>query len=391
MTTAASDAAVSRGIQRDAASWYAYLLLAYFTYLVSIQGNIIPYLQADLGLSYGQVSLHTSAIASGTVIVGLFGDRLARRLGRKTTLVFSALGAALGALLLCLAPAVWASVAACLIIGLSGAFIPAMVPAILGDIHGEEYRETAYAESNALCYAFAIVAPLVVALAAAMNWNWRVGMILGAVTGVAITFAYRSTQFPKRGGAETGKGAPLPRAFWAYLTMLAFAVALEFAALLWAPVYFERVIGLSPSTAAAAAGVFFAAMLIGRTGGVPLFRLMSLRTLFFASMATVVVGAIAYWATAIAAVAIVGLAIIGLGISNLFALITSFAMESSGASNRASTRMMAAPGLALLLSPPLLGVIADHAGLRTAQLMIPVFVACALAAYGAAKLLEKRT
>ena len=73
-------------------------------------------------------------------------------------------------------------------------------------------------------------------------------------------------------------------------------------------------------------------------------------------------------------VAIPGLFVVGLGIAMLFPLILSLAMAAAGpASDRAATRTMIGPGVALLLTPPLLGAIADQAGLRTAQIMIPVF------------------
>ena len=188
----------------------------------------------------------------------------------------SALGCAGGAILLCLAPVVWASVGACLAIGLFGAFIPAIVSAVLSDIHGPR-RDIAYAEANALCYAFAIMAPLIAALAAAMGWNWRLGLVCGAAAGIAIALRFIRTPIPEnQQPAKLGEGR-LPPAFWAYWAMLAFGVALEFAALLWAPAYLEKVIGLSAPAAAVGAGAFFAAMLIGRTVGVRLFRMFSLR------------------------------------------------------------------------------------------------------------------
>ena len=67
---------------------------------------------------------------------------------------------------------------------------------------------------------------------------------------------------------------------------------------------------------------------------------------------------------------------VGVMPANLFALILGFAMNTAGeASDRASARAIVAPGLAILLSPPLLGTFADHAGLHMAQVMIPIYVA----------------
>jgi predicted MFS family arabinose efflux permease len=381
-------APVRAGLTRDRVTWYAYLSLAYQTYLVSMQGNILPFLKADLALGYGTVSLHTSAIAVGAIFTGMFGEPIFRRFGRTAVLAAALLGAAGGALLLCLATAPWQSIGACLVIGVFSCLIPAMVSAILYDLHGER-RDLAYAESNALCYAFAIVGPLVIALAAALHWNWRVGMLLGTVVGLVIVLAFVNVRVPDNRRAREADGTRLPAAYWAYFAMLAFAVALEFAALLWAPSYLERV---STPAAAAGAGAFFAAMLVGRTVGIRLFSMFPTRTLYFGAAATILVGFAAYWGgVASPPVAIVGLFVIGLGVANLFALILSFAMNTAGAaSDRASARAIVAPGLAILLSTPLLGTFADRAGLHAAQLMIPIFVVLATLAYFAAKALEKR-
>ncbi|MEJ0011965.1 MAG: MFS transporter [Bauldia sp.] len=383
-------AAANVGLTRDRVTWYAYLSLAYQTYLVTSQGNILPFLKADLGLTYGEVSLHSSAIAVGAFVAGFGGERIVRRLGRTNVLAVGVLGAALGALLLCLAGAAWQSVGACLVIGLFSAFIPAMVSAILFDLHGPR-RDIAYAESNALCYVFAIVGPLVVASATWLGWDWRVSMLLGTAVGVAIVLGFINVPVPPARRTREAISGKLPAAYWAYFTMLAFAVALEFAGLLWAPSYLAKVVGLSTPAAAAGAGAFFAAMLIGRTVGVRLFRIYSTRTLFFGAMVTVLVGFAAYWGGAEwPAVAIAGLFVIGLGTANLFALILGFAMNTAGeASDRASARAIVAPGLAILLSPPLLGTFADHAGLHAAQVMIPIYVVLAIAAYFVAQALER--
>ena len=44
-------------MKRDRATWYCYLMLGMFTYLLNIQGNIIPFLKTELGLSYRVVGL----------------------------------------------------------------------------------------------------------------------------------------------------------------------------------------------------------------------------------------------------------------------------------------------------------------------------------------------
>ena len=63
------------GIVRSSATIGCYLVLAFFTFVLTLQGTIAPFLKADLGLSYRMVGLHASAIAIGAILVGLAGDR----------------------------------------------------------------------------------------------------------------------------------------------------------------------------------------------------------------------------------------------------------------------------------------------------------------------------
>ena len=390
--SATSDVApAGAGMRRDTVTWYCYLALGYFTYLSVIQGNIIPFLKAELGLTYGEVSLHPSALAAGSLLVGLFGDRAIRRFGRRRMLTVGILGGAGGITLLSLAHAAWQSIGSCLVIGLFGAFIPAMVSAILSDLHAGRRRDVAYAEANAICYIFAIMAPVISALSVWAGWSWRLGLLAGAVAGVAIALAFTRTPVPELHAPTAASETPLPPAFWAFWLMLAFSVAVEFSALLWAPAYLGQVVGLSPSLAAIGGGAFFAGMLIGRAVSVRLVGVFSLRSLFMGAVTTALLGFVAYWSRGAPAVSVAGLFVMGLGVAMLFPLSLGFGMTAAGpAGARASARLIVAPGLAVLLNPPLLGTIADHAGLWFAQLAIPAFLALAVAAFLFGEALAKR-
>lgn len=389
MTAAPQTSAIRTGLVRDGVTWYAYLLLGAFTYLVSIQGNILPFLQAELGLGYGAVSLHTSAIAIGIMAVGLLGDRATARFGRRTMLAAGALGGAGAAVVLALAPAASATIASCVLLGLFGAFVPAIVPAVLSERYGNK-RDIAITESNAVAYGFAILAPLIAGASAALGWNWRVVPLAGTAMCVAIVVAFRGRAIPENPHPAATAHAPLPTAFWAYWLMLGFCVATEFSILLWAPAFLERIVGLTPSSAALGAGAFFAAMLIGRTVGVAIVRAFDGRVIFLAVALTTCLGFSSYWGSGWPPAALGGLFVVGLGISLLFPMALSMAMAAAGgAADRASARVMLAPGIAILLNPPLLGALADIFGLGIAQLSTPVFVICAVLAFIAGEALTR--
>lgn len=380
----------ARAHGRDAITWYCYLLLGYFTYVISIQGNILPFLRVELDLSYRAVSLHTSAIAAGTLIVGLIGDRVVRRFGRRAMLAVAVFGSAAAAIVLTLAAATWTSLASCFLFGLAGAFIPAMVPAILSDIHGSR-RDVAFAEGNAVAYVFAVMAPLLTAFFVWMAWGWRPAVLAGAAAGIATVIVFARYSPPQSLETRESTAVPLPPAYWCYWLALGMSVAVEFSALLWAPAYFERVVGLSPSSAAFGAAAFFAGMLIGRVGGSWLIRTADTRRLFIASALATFAGFAAYWGAAGPVLSIAGLFVVGLGVALLFPLALSFAIGAAeAAADKASARVMLAPGLAILLTPPLLGAIADGAGLRVAQLMTPVFMGIGVLAFFAGEAVRRR-
>ncbi|MCP4381704.1 MAG: MFS transporter [Hyphomicrobiales bacterium] len=379
-----------RQFRRGPVTWYTYLLLGCFTYVISIQGNILPFLKAELDLSYAAVSLHTSAIAIGMLMVGSIGERVVRRFGRHSVFTAAGLVCSVAAVLLALATAAWASLGATLLFGLAGAFIPAILHAILSDIHGPR-RDIAYTEANAVAYLFAIIAPVLTAVFVWIGWGWRPAILAISLMIVVIVASFVRYPMPVSAEVREGAAAPAPLAFWLFWAVLGLSVAAEFSILIWAPAYLEQVVGLSESSAALAAAAFFAGMFAARLSGSLLVRRFTTRRLFLASAATTFVGFAAYWGSAEPVASIVGLFVIGLGMALLFPLGLSFAMGVAGpAADRAGARIMLAPGLAILLSPPLLGDAADRAGMAVAQLATPVFMLLAVLVFFAGVAASRR-
>lgn len=391
---ASSDGPVrATAIRRTRVTWYSYLMLGLFTGLLTIQGNILPFLKAELDLSYGAVSLHSSALAAGLIAVGLLGDRVVRRHGRRRALRLGAAGISAGAVLLCLAPAAWASIGSCALMGLLGGLIPTVVAAVLAETHGEGGRDVAYAEATAVTYAFAMLGPLATGLFVALSLDWRGVVLLGAAFGGLLLVAFRRAPLPDPPGASaSGRGAGLPAAYWAYWALLATTVALEFCVLIWAPEFLERVAGLPRATAAGSAAAFSLAMLLGRIGASRLVGLVAAQHLFLAALLVAVLGFLAYWGTGRPLAAVAGLFVLGLGVAPLYPLSLGFAVGAVGArGDAASARVMLAMGLAILLTPALLGGLADEVGLRLAHLILPGLVAAALLCLVLARALERRT
>jgi fucose permease len=380
----------AHGIRRGAATWYCYLLFGLLTYLLTIQGNVIPFLQSELHLSYRAVSFHSSAIAAGMIVVGLFGERISRWLGRRKTLSFGAGGMAVGAVLLCLAPEAWASIASCGFMGLLGAMIPSIVPALLADIHGDR-RDAAFAEATGVSYAFGILAPLGTSLLLWLAFSWRYAVILGAVYGGFLVFRFGQIPLPEPVLVAPSARRALSPAYWAYWCLLVASIALEFCVLLWAPAYLERVAGFATTSAAAIAAGFSVGMLTGRLATGWLVRTISPRFVFLAALLVACLGFGIYWGINEPLAGVAGIFVLGLGIAPLYPLTLGFAIGAAGqASDAASARFMLGVGLAILVAPAVLGDLADRVGLRMAHLTLPVLVAAALACFAMGQILEHR-
>lgn len=378
------------GLVRGAATWYSYLLIGTFIYLLNVQGNVIPFLQSEFALSYRVVSLHSSAIAIGVVIVGFLGERVTRRLGRRLSLWLGAGGLATGAFLLCLSPAPWMSIASCLLIGLFGSLLPSVVPAIMADLHGER-RDQAFAEQAILAYAFAVVGPLLTGYFVTNGLGWRYSVALGGVLGFALIFLFRTVPLPETHAVAVAGRARLPAPFWAYCCLLGFSCALEFSVLLWAPAFLERVVGLSAAAAATSAAGFFVGVLVGRIALRGLLRTLAASTILFSALAVGLAGFALYWGVGTPTAAIAGITMLGLCVAPLYPLAMTLGIGAAkGANDAASARLTLAFGIAVLVAPATLGALADVVGLSYAHLTLPALIAAMMVSFLAAGVLNRR-
>lgn len=372
VTTSPALAEAPPGFARSSLTWFCYLTIAFFTFILNIQGNILPFLKTELGLSYRLLGLHSSAVATGMIVAGLSGERLLSALGGRGTLVLAMAGIGAGALLLCVGGSPWFTIAGCGLIGALGGLVPGTVIAVLSDAYGAR-KDIALAECMAVCYAFAILAPLTSSLAIGLDVGWRAALLFGLVLGAAILLLFGRAAFPPAHRTHDETGGRLPAAFWIYWFALCMAVAIEFCVILWAPEYLERVAGLGRAEAAGWAATFFLAMLIGRLLGAALIRYLSRDRVFGGAVILALLGFLLYWLVPGPLTAVAGLFVLGLGISQLYPVGVGSAVAAAGRLEaRASTRLTVAVGIAILTMPALLGAAADVVGLHAAHLVMPL-------------------
>ena len=352
---------------RDRFTWLAYFMLAYFSFMQSSLGPLTPFLRAELNLNYSETALHLSAFAFGMIIAGLTADRIALRWGRSAVFWGGALGMGVGGVLLTLAHHVALSVASACLMGFLGAYLLVMIPACLADHHGSR-RAIALTESNVAASISATLAPLLVGFGETVGLTWRFALLLGAGVCLLLAVIFRRTPVPvNQQAGQTGISRPLPRRFWAYWLVVVLAVSLEWCMVFWGADFLQNSVGLEKVTASTLMSVFFVAMVIGRAIGSRLTRRFESSKLLIFAIAVVGVGFPLFWLGRIPAVNIIGLFIAGLGIANLYPLTLSVATSiDPEQANRASSRILLAGGLAILVAPQVLASFADSSGIFNA-------------------------
>jgi predicted MFS family arabinose efflux permease len=375
---------------RDRFTWLAYLMLAYFAYQQAALGPLMPFLRDELHLSYTVGGLHLSAFALGMVLAGSMGDALVRRWGRRRIFWGGGAGMAAGTLLFVGGHHPALTIASALLMGAPGTLLMIMVQAALSDRHGAQ-RAVALTESNVAASLAAGLAPLLVGSLQRAGIGWRGALMLGvlgwavlALRGRAVTIPPHTLRSPR--SPVAGRATRLPAVFWAYWLVIFLGVSVEWCVIFWGADFLETSVGLRKVDASTLMSVFFAAMLLGRILGSRLSRRAPISSLLLAAVLITAAGFFPFWLAGAAPLNIAGLFVAGLGIANLFPLTLSAASGTVAReqADAASSRVTLAAGLAILLSPQVLGTLADHTGIKNAFAVAAVFLIVAAGAILAA-------
>lgn len=355
---------------RDDVTWLCYLVLAYFAYQQASLGPLMPFLREELGLGYVEAGLAFAAFALGSVTVGLLGNPIARRWGRRAATWVGAAGMAPGVLLLVAGRQPALAIAGVVVMGLFGVTLLVTDQAVLAD-HHRRWRGVALSEANVAASAATILASAAVGAAERAGLGWRTAMLLPLVALLALALRFGRTPIPDgqppRVAVGGGAGGRLPGAFWAYWIVLFLGVAAEWSVGLWGSEFLAAGIGMRRADAAAALGVFFAAMVAGRIAGSGLARRLPVAVLLPGSLAIALFGFPVFWLAPTPAVGVAGLAVFGLGIANVYPLgVAAATGVAPDRADAASARLAIAAGGAGLVMPLALGWLADRLGIGPA-------------------------
>lgn len=367
---------------RDPSTWALYLVLGYYSFVLNTFGAFMPFLRLELDLSYTQVSQHSSLFAIGLLLSSLVSDRLAHRFGAKLLIWGGASGMALGLILSMTARSLAWSLSSFFLIGLFGALALIQISSVLAAKHGPN-RTRAISEANVMASFLAVLAPLSIAAAEALRLGWRVGVGVAPAFLLLLLVVYSRAELPLQKGTEPFRRGTLPGRYWRHWTTLVLGVAAEFGVMFWA-VDFLSSGPFSPAAASLALSGFLGTMLLGRMLGTRLANRLEPIPMVLGSLLLALVSLALYWLGS-PLWQVTGILLAGLGVANIYPYNIALALGTvSGNVSTASARISLGAGGAILLSPIILGAVADLTSLKTAQglllliLLLAVFNVLAL-------------
>ncbi len=376
---------------RDRVTWLAYSQFALFGYFLYSFTPSVDLLRDDEHTSRAISALHGTGLAVGSVAVGLVAPRLVRRFGRRVMVWSSLATMCAGVLVLTSCRIVPVTIAGAVIASFGGTLLCNLGAAILTAHHAGSAGGAAVTEGTGLGSGLGIFAPLLLAGAIALHLGWRAGMLLVVVFAVAMALAFgRSVQPPDDPNAAvlhaTRTKVRLPREFWRASGVLVMTTAIEFSLTIWSSDVLRTHDGLSKGTATAGVTAIVVGMTLGRLLSGRLALRYHIDTLLLGAFGLTLVGFALFWAASSAVPAFIGLLVTGAGVALHYPLaVTRVIRYAEGHADLALSYATLGSGAAVAIAPFTLGALADHIGSHTAMLVVPFFVALAVAGVATAR------
>ncbi len=386
MTDKATRPLSQPSVVRDRATWLAYIHIGLFGYFLYAFGPSIALLRDEHGYSRTVSSLHGTALAVGSVVVGFVAVHAVRRVGRGPFLRMGSATLAIGLIVYTGFDPIWATLVGALIAGGGGTAIMVGVNAFLPDHHGPA-AQRAMSEAHGLGATMGLLGPLAVGLGVAIGWGWRPG-ILVTVVGLVVLEIARGNHLVEfdavHGHPDDEPGhaprGPLSSRFWLSLVVFGVCAGTEFCLTLWGSDLLRDRAGLGGAAAAAALVTIVGGMAFGRVGGAPLVSRIDPDVVLVASMGLTIVGFALAWLSMSAVPMLVGFSITGIGLGLQSPLsIGRAVIAAEGQADRGAGLTSVAAGVASGFAPFALAAVADHVGVHTAFLIVPLLMLIGIA------------
>jgi fucose permease len=212
-----------------------------------------------------------------------------------------------------------------------------------------------------------------------LGWSFRQVLVAQALLCLVVLVMSLPLKYPptveleattEEGGWRTVLGRGSVRAL---VLICLLSVVVESVIFLWSVIYLRTALGASALLGGAGFALFNAAMFIGRTLNASLVASYGARSSLQLSGVILVLGALLLMATEAISIAMAALALLGLGVAGVFPTVVSATGDVlPGQSGILTGVIMTSAYLAFLLTPPVVGWVAELASLRAAMAIVLV-------------------
>ena len=370
-------------VLRDRSTWTTYVQVGLFGYFLYAFGPTIALLRDETGTSRAVASLHGTAMAVGSVVVGLVAPYVVRRIGRGGMMRLGSVLVAVGLALYVTGGALPLTLLGILVAAGGGTFCLVGANAFMPDHQGPATPQ-AMSEMHAFGAVMGLLGPLAVGAGVALAWGWRPALVAAAVAFVVLEVVRgrRLHDYDGRFGTEGAVHAPRERLtspFWIAIAVLCCAAGVEFCLTFWGSDLLRDRAGLGDAAAAASIGAIVGGLAVGRVVGSRVVARVDAETALIGSFALSLAGFAVAWLSSAALPMVLGLLITGLGMGLQSPLGIARVVHTAGTQvDRGSGLSSVAIGTMSGLAPFLLASLADSLGVHTAFLVVPVFAVVAI-------------
>lgn len=336
----------------------------------------VQLLAKDLHSPLFVASFHGTTFGVGFIAGSFAASLVTARLGRSLTITIGVAGLVVGLIAYLVSPIILASLIS---IGVCGAFCSLVQSAAYADLADTDAKTRRHVlnEGAALSQVAGISAPLLVGIASTLVIGWRGGLGVAAIFAIYLLIIDRGYKrqrdnAPKVGLPHIKTTLRASRVFWIAWISMVVVLGIEFSMSMWAPIYLKSHFNASTALATLSPSIMLSGIFIGRLIASRLAPFFRADVLLCWSTVLSMGGFAIFWSSSMPVLAFCGLAFTGLGIAAQFPLsLARLTAASNGNPDVASALGSVALGLAIAVSPFLLGILDHFLGVQLALLLIP--------------------
>lgn len=363
---------------RDRIFWLLALQTGVFGIFMGGFGPALPLLQADQGTSAAVAGLHGTALGIASIIAGYLNAPVVHKFGRYKAIWLGLITFNLGAMAFIILPNAWQTILAILIAGI-GLSTTVNNSFTYLSAHYKENSARAVSQANGVNSFFVLLGNFIVGVIAGTQFNWRLGLLLCFPFAIILYLLMGRQHNPEHIPDEQGRQrGSLPGKYWLSWIGLMFCIASEFAIAFWAAALLREKTGITAAASTTLVLAFPLGMMLGRWFGTYVFPALNIDARLKLIIALQGFSFMVFWTSEIVITSFLALLAVGLGTSMQFALsslrLISFAKDKP---DLAMGKSSLSAGLAIGLSPLILGFLADEFGIVKGFLLVPVLISLA--------------